>query len=215
MPPSALVPIARSRSCVASAGAFAWPSHTETCGAKPAFLNRSRKLPTPPCPAAISESPSRTSGAASEPRLKRLAISSMSASNNAMNVSSGWHRESAPTDQGAPSADDKPFEALLIAPSRGSRRVSVSMERQCGISVAGKCVIVTRRVLNGLSTGAHQSGQQRGRHEFTVSLGFSRPLIADADARCCRKGPPIGMEEGPLLIIGSGSSPESIGGTRA
>jgi len=29
------------------------------------------------------------------------------------------------------------------------------------------------------------------------------------------KGPPIGMEKGPLLIIGSGSSPESIGGTRA
>ena len=30
-----------------------------------------------------------------------------------------------------------------------------------------------------------------------------------------RKGTPIGMEKGPLLIIGSGSSPESIGGTRA
>jgi hypothetical protein len=29
------------------------------------------------------------------------------------------------------------------------------------------------------------------------------------------KGPPIGMEKGRLLIIGSGSSPESIGGTRA
>ena len=29
------------------------------------------------------------------------------------------------------------------------------------------------------------------------------------------KGPPIGMEKGPLLIIGSGSSPKSIGGTRA
>ncbi len=30
-----------------------------------------------------------------------------------------------------------------------------------------------------------------------------------------QKGPPIGMEKGPLLIIGSGSSPESIGGTCA
>ncbi len=30
-----------------------------------------------------------------------------------------------------------------------------------------------------------------------------------------QKGPPIGMEKGPLLIIGSGSSLESIGGTRA
>jgi len=29
------------------------------------------------------------------------------------------------------------------------------------------------------------------------------------------KGPPIGMEKGPLLIIGSGLSPESIEGTRA
>ena len=51
------------------------------------------------------------------------------------------------------------------------------------------------------------------------SLPNRMPIVGNWLAACLsigvEKGPPIGMEKGPLLIIGSGSSPESIGGTRA
>ncbi len=41
----------------------------------------------------------------------------------------------------------------------------------------------------------------------TEAVAFER-LMRKKDVNRRRKGPPIGMEKGPLLIIGSGSSPE-------
>ncbi len=59
-----------------------------------------------------------------------------------------------------------------------------------------------------IGQGDCEASKTTGARTFVTRVAFTLSIGVE-------KGPPIGMEKGPLLIIGSGSSPESIGGTRA
>ncbi len=77
--------------------------------------------------------------------------------------------------------------------------------------------VVQRHVLYlGEINSSQAEAWRKAVEVFDPRAGASRTLALFPEVSIgVEKGPPIGMEKGPLLIIGSGSSPESIGGTRA